>query len=156
MKSTIYKVFAIIATMLMTMSGCTQNDGDIGPWFGYWRLEKMTCDGDEVELYGDNGIKLIYWAFQGEILRISVLYDHNSNEASYAGWKADKNTLTIDFSPALDPVDNPGVYYPPVILNFYPGQIYELDINEITGSKLSLSYHDNDGSHYKYFLKKAY
>ena len=35
----------LIAILLPVIAGCTRNDGDIGTWFGSWKLERITIDG---------------------------------------------------------------------------------------------------------------
>ena len=36
---------AIALLLVIVATACTHNDGDIGPWFGLWRVERLTVDG---------------------------------------------------------------------------------------------------------------
>lgn len=61
MKRTI--ITLLIAILLPVIAGCTRNDGDIGTWFGSWKLERITIDGLIDEKYkGD-----IFWQFQSSV-----------------------------------------------------------------------------------------
>ena len=32
---------------MLAMSGCVQNNGHIGHWFGQWKVERVTIDGQD-------------------------------------------------------------------------------------------------------------
>lgn len=63
------KLFSIVAILVMLLSAsCTQNDGRIGPIFGTWHLESITCsDGsalpDSVCEPGN-----MAWMFQNDVI----------------------------------------------------------------------------------------
>ena len=38
-------IFAFVA--MLAMSGCVQNNGHIGHWFGLWKVERVTIDGQD-------------------------------------------------------------------------------------------------------------
>ena len=46
--SIITVLLVLIATVLPS---CTQNDGNIGDWFGHWKLLSVTVNGEENEEY---------------------------------------------------------------------------------------------------------
>ena len=50
------KALRIIAAVVMTaISGsCTHNNGDIGPWFGEWKLTSIEIDGSPDAAYKAN------------------------------------------------------------------------------------------------------
>ena len=43
--------FIPLLIIMLLISGCTQNNGEIDPWFGTWRLESLTCDGEPADDY---------------------------------------------------------------------------------------------------------
>ncbi len=50
----------LLASVFILMTGCTHNDGDIGPWFGTWQLENVMIDDKPEEDYHHD----IFWQFQ--------------------------------------------------------------------------------------------
>lgn len=80
----------------MTLWSCTQNNGEIDPWFGFWRLTSLTADGEPVEDYDNN----IVWSFQNNIIMIDIYGDHEEYIESWGTWTCnDEETLmTLDFS----------------------------------------------------------
>ena len=40
---------AIALLLVIVATACTHNDGDIGPWFGLWRVERLIVDGNNGE-----------------------------------------------------------------------------------------------------------
>ncbi|MDE5983000.1 MAG: lipocalin-like domain-containing protein [Duncaniella sp.] len=155
MRLRIYNIFFLMVMAAGFLTGCTQNDGDIGPWFGRWRLDKMTCDGKNMDIYADADIRLVYWSFQNNIVRVAVQHAHDVEEITFGRWSQQDDLLLLDFTASGDPVDNPGIFTPPAILHFESDEINRLTINEMTDSYLDLSHHGADGRLYQYFLKKV-
>ncbi len=44
MKKAAYIILLISA--ILTIGGCTHNNGDIGPWFGQWKIERIDKNGE--------------------------------------------------------------------------------------------------------------
>lgn len=63
----------LLIIMLLT-SGCTQNNGEIDPWFGTWRLESLTCDGEPSDDYHGQ----MTWSFQNDIICLVTDLGHHS------------------------------------------------------------------------------
>lgn len=87
----------LLLLLLVTMSlGCTRNNGDIGLWFGSWRLESIDIDGQE-----DTAIAPPYyiWKFQNHIIQIIRPNDIEHNGSWAVGsWTDNDTTVTLDFT----------------------------------------------------------
>ncbi len=81
---------------LMSLCGCTHNNGDIGYWFGLWHLDNIEIDGTPVADYDGN----TYFLFQGKVFGIRCVdeADHSFSD-SYALWQEsdDHQAMTITF-----------------------------------------------------------
>lgn len=92
----------------LTLSGCMQHNGDIGDWFGTWKLESITIDGTLNADYQGN----IFFQFQTDKVRI-VAIDLElpaTRTECFGMWTESDRTLTIDLSYTSD--SNPGHFNP--------------------------------------------
>ena len=92
----------------LTLSGCMQHNGDIGDWFGTWKLESITIDGTESADYQDT----IFFQFQTDKVRI-VAIDLElpaTRTECFGMWTETDKTLTIDLSHTS--ANNPGHFNP--------------------------------------------
>ena len=64
-------IFAFVA--MLAMSGCVQNNGHIGHWFGLWKVERVTIDGQDDADYKGN----VFFAFQGAVFGVRHTGRHN-------------------------------------------------------------------------------
>lgn len=53
MKAIYSKIICTLA-LLFVLTGCIQNNGNIGPWFGQWKVERLTIDGKDDPDYAGN------------------------------------------------------------------------------------------------------
>ncbi len=67
----IYKILGIITLLVCT--NCTKNNGDIGDFFGLWRLESLT-KGDSTLLRNEN----LYIGFQSSVITLRIV-DEETN-----------------------------------------------------------------------------
>lgn len=152
-KQTIFSA-AITVIAAMTLWSCTQNNGEIDPWFGFWRLTSLTVDGEPVEDYDNN----IVWSFQNNIIMIDIYGDHEEYIESWGTWTCnDEETLmTLDFS-HRDDTENKGQYAPPAVLGFSREKPNTLTIEGLSSRKAVLStFSAKDGHRYVYKLEKVY
>ena len=48
-----FSIIISIALLMLTSTGCTRNNGDIGDWFGQWQQTEMLVDGaPDAEYHG--------------------------------------------------------------------------------------------------------
>lgn len=158
MKDTIVRckwLWALIMLMpVFVATGCTRHNGDIGDLFGEWRLEKLTADGDNVELYSqDAGAPQLYtWAFQGNIIRLNTIYAHNRVIECYGTWSLKDDILELLFIYKDNEIGTENRYRPPKAMHFSPDGITRLHVDRLTGKKMEASYVSDDGVEYRYYL----
>lgn len=150
MKKSLYILLAIISGTLMS---CTHNNGDIGDWFGTWKMESMVIDDGRVDS-GYNGD--IIWKFQSDIVLISQVNDvEHSTINSFGTWVQLDDTLLLNFTYSDNSFPEPGTgpYCPPSVTRIPSGES-TMTIRELSGSKIVLSFTDSSGSVIVYTLKK--
>ncbi|MDE7387140.1 MAG: lipocalin-like domain-containing protein [Muribaculaceae bacterium] len=132
-----------LALVAMTLGGCTHNNGDIGPWFGAWRVESITVDG---EPRADYAPPYLIWKFQGNVTLIQVPDDevHVSRDM-YGTWQQDGDRLTVTFG-------YHNIWYDPAVTLFPAHTTFE--ILKLGGSGIVLSYVNDRGQRLTYTLKK--
>ncbi|MCM1077706.1 MAG: lipocalin-like domain-containing protein [Bacteroides sp.] len=140
--------------MMTILSGCTHNNGDIGDFFGEWRVEKITADGQPIRLYEDlpDSPILYTWAFQGNIIRINTLLSHNRFYDCFGTWSDVDEILTLRFT-YTDSDDGDGYRFtPPEVMHLSADGVTHLQIDHLDGKKMELSRTDSDGILYRYYL----
>ncbi len=133
--------------LVVALTSCTHNNGDIGEFFGEWRLVSMTTDGEPVKLYGegaedfnpDFGAPLIYTlAFQDNMARINVIYAHHEYESIFGTWEQQANRLVLNFSYHDDQNDSYG-YSAPAVFRFPADGVAVTTIEKFKEDDLILS-----------------
>ena len=92
-------MITIICTIMILLSACTRNHGDIGIWFGTWHVEQITADGTPVNVEGD-----YFFQFQSTVFRVSRVYGHENLVESFGTWEEGDGKMTISFP-------DPDVFY---------------------------------------------
>lgn len=151
-KSRLINILLLLIALVAT-TGCTRNNGDIGPLFGNWCLDSMKADGEEVELYDDTTL-LYVWGFQSSLVRIQTILPLNDYRFTMGTWTHEGNTLTLDFDHT--DIDGDYNYTPPAPLHLEGHGITPLHITTLTGSVLKAEYTAPSGVKYEYTLHKAY
>ena len=133
-----------LALVAVALGGCTHNNGDIGPWFGAWRVESITIDGEPAPDYAP---PYLIWKFQSNVTLIQCPDDamHQSYDM-YGTWEQNGDRLSVNFDYNSLPFDES-------ITRFPRKQTFE--ILKLGGSGIVLSYvNDKSGQRLTYTLKK--
>lgn len=138
--------------MPFMLGSCTHNDGDIGPLFGFWRLDSMTENDREVTLYNTSVLRYTF-AFQSNVMYIQTLYPHNDSHRCYSSWVREGDTITFDFD-NHDSANN-DQYTPPAALGFDPSGVTVMNVSVLTSSSLVVGYTDDNGVKRVYYLSKT-
>lgn len=86
-------IHIIITTALLVISGCTQNNGYIGPIFGSWSLMGISQNGSPLSLED----KTVF-SFQNEIVQVEkVAEPPHSSLFRFGNFHIDHNILTLQF-----------------------------------------------------------
>lgn len=147
---------AVVVTAVASLGSCTQNNGDIGPWFGFWRMTSITIGAQPVEGYEPEGPGSLQWSFQGNVVFINTLGPHNSYRESVATWSATATCLTLDYTHGAGQGDDTYLYTPPAILKISTDRPTEFTIVSLTSRDMTLRRTLDDGSVMECQLKKAY
>lgn len=95
MKTLQHILIALLA--LMGLSGCTHNDGDIGPWFGTWQVEDITGGAADYNLDYPMDRGNYYMQFQGEMCTVIYISNQHDQLVDYGTWIEDGDQMTISF-----------------------------------------------------------
>lgn len=143
----------IIITFLVTvlLSGCTTNNGDIGPWYGSWQLYQIEIDNIPDNNYSAN----VFWAFQSSIIKMTVLNSKHQTDEYWGTWNESDGVLTLKYthSNAETPPGHNEYSFPPNIYLPSNGTV-QLRIIEQKSNRLSLEYTKTDGIKVLYRLQK--
>jgi lipoprotein len=131
-------IFAFMA--MLTMSGCVQNNGHIGHWFGQWKVERVTIDGQDDADY-DGGV---FFCFQGAVFGVRT----STGGMWYGRWEEnDKGMVDVVFN-----TDESAV--PPAYLHMHLDEKMVFRLVSHKDSDKVLEYVGPDGKTYTYYLKK--
>ena len=101
-------IFSSVAAMILLVmaavsASCTKNNGDIGVWFGQWRVEKIEIDGVENSDYAGN----LFFSFQNAVFEEKIVTPEHEAIAAYGRWTENADgTLNIYMEePDYPPID---------------------------------------------------
>ena len=127
---------------MVTLSSCTHNNGDIGPYFGTWKLLSISVDGVEDVDYAGN----VFWKIQNEVecmVRVNESA-HTANEC-WGTWKEIGNVLQLNHTHWDDNHKQGSFYYSPLPETHLPANsISDLEIVSLSGSSMQLKYVTDD------------
>lgn len=125
---------------MLAMSGCVQNNGHIGHWFGQWKVERVTIDGqDDADYEGG-----VFFCFQGAVFGVRT----STGWMWYGRWaENDKGMVDVVFN-----TDESAV--PPAYLHVHLDEKMIFRLVSHKGSDKVLEYVGPDGKTYTYYLKK--
>lgn len=109
-----------------------QHNGRIGDWFGTWRLESITVNGDEDSAYAGN----YFFQFQADKVRISEVdpvYPDLLNER-FGTWQASAKVLELNFS-----YTGGGNYWEPWAETYLENDVNILEITCMTSKRMVLT-----------------
>ena len=132
-------LITIICTIMILLSACTRNHGDIGIWFGTWHVEQITAGGTPVNVEGD-----YFFQFQNKVFRASLVKSHDRVTESFGTWNEDGNTMTIDFpDPTVFYIDMPGLE-----------SHNNFTVTNLSSKEITFTKSHTDGVVFSYHLKK--
>lgn len=92
MKKRIHSLFGLLgAVLLLTLTSCTHNNGDIGPLFGQWKLVSIDAQGVEIPAYDGD----VFWSFQDSAIQILSRTDQHEFEQRYGNWSLTDNDTKL-------------------------------------------------------------
>lgn len=107
---TLIKSLFITLLSILPLNGCMQNNGDIGDFFGTWKITSITVDGEPAAGYDGN----IFIQFQTTVVRIVESKSHNDYTECFGSWESNGDNLTLDFHYYVSP-ENSEYHLPDVL-----------------------------------------
>lgn len=140
--SILFCLILVFATGSLS-TGCTHNNGDIGNWFGQWRVA-LYVDGAKQDVAP--GVPYMFWSFQGGVVRVSIP-DHDKHlfDEGFGLWSEQDGYLVLDFTDETTPA-----LQTPIPLPDY----CRLKIVNSSSRKIELQCDATDGSIMYYVLEK--
>ena len=139
---------AITTKIMMTLvllavaASCTCNDGDIGPWWGRWKVTTIECNGEQIDSYKGN----IFFAFQSSVFLMTKVGENSELSGRYGVWSDDgKGTLVISF---------PDEHYKPFPELHFSAERNLLSYDKVVNKGFTLTAVAADGNTYIYHLVK--
>lgn len=141
----------LIILIIPLLFGCTHNNGDIGDWFGTWKLQSIEINGAEDQAYkGD-----ILWKFQNNIISMVCADDiQHTADCRYGTWEQAGDRLFLDFSHSDDRYEQGQGQYEPLPQTYIRAGKTELTVISLSGSELRLQMAVEEGAVYSYYFKK--
>ena len=146
----------ILLCAILSLSGCTHLDGDIGDWFGSWLLEEMLIDGEIDQNYANNkeiDYRQVMVSFQGKIFNMAYL----GNREIYGSWSYAGDILTLIATyHAGNGYEAPEDFNPfPTVMHFPPNlEELEITVTSIDRRTMQWQFIDPQGQFITYNFQK--
>lgn len=111
--------------IISTFFSCTRNDGNIGPWFGMWRIESII--NNEIE----ESINDKYICFQSQVVCLRLIKENHEYDECYGLYEIRNNKIVFTLDEGKMYVAEEFLFSSPEII---------LNIEKITDKQLILSY----------------
>lgn len=146
------KIFlnGLFVCLLSALCGCTHNNGDIGPFFGMWKLSELTINGEVDPDYKGN----VVWKFQASAVSMLRILEHHEAFECYGTWAVVDERVQMQFI-YHDNSDPDGTWkYAPLPETYLPSGTFALEIVRLSSGRMHLAYLAPDGNVYEYKLEK--
>lgn len=152
MKKNITWRWIVVAFVAVLLGGCTHNNGDIGPFFGTWKLSSITVDGVPDPDYGDN----VVWKFQANVVAMVRINNRHETNESIGTWiDLGRQEIQMDFIYCDDVFPEGSDRYSPLAETHLPKGSFRLAVMALSSGDMKLRYSDpENGIIYEYALKK--
>jgi hypothetical protein len=145
----------LIFALVIALTGCRTNNGDIGVYYGSWALKSVTIDGVEDTAWSSDNMWTT-WSFQNNVICISRTNDLQDMDTRWGTWSEDNGKLLLDFRHSDDnAAAGSGQYAAPSWLYFERNTVTTLGIDAQTSKSMTLSIVDANGRKIVYTLKKT-
>ena len=92
MKRLALTTIAALACLWFTIS-CTHNNGDIGTWFGTWKVTQIDRNSEKLTSYEGN----VFFLFQSTVFELRELEENHNMTETFGQWSENGDMLTISF-----------------------------------------------------------
>lgn len=146
------KYLFLITIITFSTISCTRNNGDIGDYFGTWKLEQITINNKKDTEYKGN----IFWGFQSSVFTMKEVNDTLHTKSEHWGtWEEQNDKLILNFTHSDNSNPQSSFKYSPAKATYLPANsISILDIITLSGNEMKLQYTDSIGNIFNYDLTK--
>ena len=146
-------ITALMFVLIMTrLTGCTHNNGDIGPWYGAWTLTSVQIDGNTDPDYKPC---TIIWKFQSTVINMTEIGPVHEVKDYFGTWRQlSDTTLELNFTHSDNDSPSGTDLYVPAAATHLPAAVTVLQIKKFTSKHIVLTYTDPEGIVYTYFLDR--
>ena len=146
------RLLAFFVLMLLLIgSGCTQNNGHIGPVFGSWALVEISADGTPLELIDETVFR-----FQNEVVQVDHIFSEFDRILRIGNFTISDNVMTMKFLTELTSDYKGSLFLMPTWLYFPKGEMpLRFDILTLKGNRMQLAL-DNGGKKYVYKFERTW
>lgn len=133
------KIFApVLFIMLISLCGCTQNNGYIGPVFGSWSLVGIYEDETPLETEGET-----VFSFQNEVVQVVHIQSEFKKITRYGNFSISDDILALKFITELTSDGAGGSFLMPTWLYFPSDEMpLKFRIKELNGKRMILVLND--------------
>lgn len=147
-------LLTLVATMMLAAAtACTNNNGDIGPWFGAWTLSAIDADGTPIDDYASGSIT---WKFQSSVVAMTYVGPFHEADNRFGTWRQlSASELELNFTHSGGNNEAETDLYKPFPATRLPAAVSVLQIRRFTSKHLLLDYTDPaGGTTYTYHLDR--
>lgn len=94
MKLTSKHIALIVALLMAVATSCTSNDGNIGFWFGQWKVTSITVN-DSIATSQD---RTLYFSFQSGVIEQKIIYSAHAYNQAFGSWSENEAQKTVTFT----------------------------------------------------------
>lgn len=133
----------MVAEML-SMTSCTENNGDIGMWFGTWHVERIDMDNSPIDEYNGND----FFQFQSTVFQLRYTDDLHAEMQTTGRWQDNGKEIVVTFP------DEKLVWVFLYGIDMSKDASNHFKVESQNGKEMVLSLASTDGHTYRYHLKK--
>ena len=133
----------MVASML-AMTSCTENNGDIGLWFGTWHVEQIDMDNSPIDGYMGND----FFQFQSTVFQLRYTDDLHTEKQTTGRWQDNGNEIVVTFP------DEKLVWVFLYGIDMSKDAANHFKVESLTSKEAVLELKATNGHTYRYHLKK--
>lgn len=149
----LYLIITFLASLAFV--SCTHNDGDIGPWFGDWRIVSYTVDGQDMT--SENVSETII-SFQSQVITVVMPTDSYGSVYYRVGtWtQPSASEVVFDFTHHGSADQDQSIYEAPQWLGWISSERMDFRLSDQKSRSMTLTWVSPSGAKHVYKIKKTW
>lgn len=133
----------MVASMF-AITSCTQNNGDIGMWFGTWHVEQIDMDNSPIDGYMGTD----FFQFQSTLFQLRYTDDTHAEKQTVGCWQDNGSSIDVTFP------DEKLVWVFLYGIDMGKDAVNHFTVEQLTSKEAILALKATNGHSYRYHLKK--